>query len=701
MLVPTALSTCKLDYVEETQCELCTDVPLCNPNGVKHRSGYYSSKTNQSSIMLTVVSPKSSEFPCCWLKVSFHHKTIKLATLEEKKVPMGPMTTWSLKRTLVSNALEIVMKQVGHHWLEGLVKLEFKHNVSKVHFILDQRNFLANETHDVQQVINGSTWSLKEDKKFTTCRMYNQVFSGESGLDNIELLCFEKGENSKCKPDQVSHKLLKNDSSWILNVHSNNVSDVYIICALALDEDGSPKEHGHLHWTRPDPTIMPLLNPVHSHQDLTIGLTLSLAALVITFTVLVALCKLANQNATRKRLWSFVSQSSTSTAAEEEAKPEEELELAKTKCRLFELGCLELGKEIGSGQFGVVRRATLRDGSARWDVALKAAKDESGRSELKRESEIMGRVGYHENIVNLQGVTVCDDNNILDGFYLVLEYCSHGSLLEYLTDNFYKYNQALKSMYELQICGAQPWTAQLSIAEMRENFYILIAWGHQIARGMDFLSSKNIVHGDLAARNILLTSDMTAKLADFGLSTHLNENDQNSNEEERKDEEEEEDKGTKKKPFPFRWMAPEALKTRQSSKASDVWAYGVVLWEIFSLGRKPYKDVVSLTQLSDMFNNDKRLEAPEYCPAIVTKMMNQCWAYWPSERPTFEKIAAELDPQLGNDYRQRYEGIVNSMHERHRSIQNTMYFLMSGHRTPITRKGVSTLETFLSTDDTV
>ncbi|XP_028417030.1 tyrosine-protein kinase receptor Tie-1-like [Dendronephthya gigantea] len=151
----------------------------------------------------------------------------------------------------------------------------------------------------------------------------------------------------------------------------------------------------------------------------------------------------------------------------------------------------------------------------------------------------------------------------------------------------------------------------------------LESFSHQIAAGMKYISDHGIVHRDLAARNILLGKDKILKISDFGLSRE----------------------GTYvQKPggrVPYRWLAIEAIQERSYSTASDVWAFGIVLWEICTLGDTPYS-TVSDRDLKDFLLSGKRLEKVENCTDNIYEIMSKCWSHLPQDRPTFGELYDKL-----------------------------------------------------------
>ncbi|RXM96007.1 Megakaryocyte-associated tyrosine-protein kinase [Acipenser ruthenus] len=143
---------------------------------------------------------------------------------------------------------------------------------------------------------------------------------------------------------------------------------------------------------------------------------------------------------------------------------------------------------------------------------------------------------------------------------------------------------------------------------------------------MEYLESKKFIHRDLAARNILVSSDNVAKVSDFGLAQV-------------------DPKSTDNAKLPVKWTAPEALKKDQKfSTRSDVWSYGVLLWETFSYGRQPYPKM-TLKEVKEKVEKGYRMEAPEDCPPAVYALMRSCWENDPGKRPSFRKLREKLEKE--------------------------------------------------------
>ncbi|XP_033736612.1 tyrosine-protein kinase SYK-like [Pecten maximus] len=253
--------------------------------------------------------------------------------------------------------------------------------------------------------------------------------------------------------------------------------------------------------------------------------------------------------------------------------------------------------DLGSGQFGSVRKGTctLRGGK-KIPVAVKTLKNEdvSGQVEMKKEAEFMSQL-VNPYIVRMIGV--CSAESIM----LVLELLPCGPLNSYL-----KHHKD---------------TPQWNVCEFM--------W--QVAEGMKFLSGKKFVHRDLAARNVLLSNPHTAKISDFGMSKALGRegNYYEASEAGR---------------WPLKWYAPECVYYWKFDTKSDVWSYGVTLWEATSYGEKPYRRMKG-QEILEFVENGSRLAKPESCPEGIYLIMMECWQYDKKERPSFSDLAVKMEYQ--------------------------------------------------------
>uniref|UniRef100_UPI00358E7541 mast/stem cell growth factor receptor Kit-like isoform X2 n=1 Tax=Myxine glutinosa TaxID=7769 RepID=UPI00358E7541 len=313
---------------------------------------------------------------------------------------------------------------------------------------------------------------------------------------------------------------------------------------------------------------------------------------------------------------------------------------------------LHLGETLGSGAFGKVLQAKvegLDSPGVTTPVAVKMLKP-SAKSEEKNallsELKILSHLGSHLNIVNLLGA--CTER---DPILIVTEYCRYGDLHHYLQ----KHRQHLASVSDaiyknvgregnggntifvntdMYVCGTEL-KKQLLAGCVEEDYEVegplkmddLWNFGQQVADGMAFLAAKNCIHRDLAARNVLVASRKALKIGDFGLARDV-EKDTNY-------------VVTGSVRLPVKWMAPESIFDGVYTPQSDVWSYGVLLWEIFSLGETPYPDRPVDTGFYKEIRNGYRMAPPALCPQIMHAMMLACWEE-PQKRPSFENISEFL-----------------------------------------------------------
>uniref|UniRef100_A0A914C5Z7 receptor protein-tyrosine kinase n=1 Tax=Acrobeloides nanus TaxID=290746 RepID=A0A914C5Z7_9BILA len=250
---------------------------------------------------------------------------------------------------------------------------------------------------------------------------------------------------------------------------------------------------------------------------------------------------------------------------------------------ITELDCL------GKGYFGVVLRGRWR---SHQNVVINCAIKSlyQTNEELKAEISTMTQL-RHQNIVKLYGAV------LKESLSMVMELCDGGSLKE-----------RLLSKHKLKLLATS-----------------LLEYSKQIACGMKYLASKNFVHRDLAARNVLLSGDeKIAKICDFGLARNTSDNT---------------DYYFKQSaaPLPTMWTAPEAIRWKKFSEFSDVWSFGVTMWEIFSYGQNPWEDC-ECYKVPNLIIKGVRLKKPAFCPEDLYNIMYRCWNIESRQRPTFELI---------------------------------------------------------------
>ncbi|CAO1419928.1 unnamed protein product [Diamesa tonsa] len=246
---------------------------------------------------------------------------------------------------------------------------------------------------------------------------------------------------------------------------------------------------------------------------------------------------------------------------------------------------LQLKESIGKGEFGEVMLGYLKGVR----VAVKMLKDSTAAAQkFLQEASVMTTL-EHENLVKFIGL-VLNNKHI----YLVTEYMSKGSLVDYLRSR-----------------GRQHITRKDQI-----NFAC------DTCAGMEYLEAKKVVHRDLAARNVLISEDCVAKVADFGLAR-------------------EECYSLDVGKLPIKWTAPEALKGGRFSNKSDIWSFGILLWEIYSFGRVPYPRI-PLAEVTKHVEMGYKMESPDGCPTEVYDMMRATWDLNPLKRPTFQDLKGKL-----------------------------------------------------------
>lgn len=351
---------------------------------------------------------------------------------------------------------------------------------------------------------------------------------------------------------------------------------------------------------------------------------------------------------------------------------------------------LQFGKTLGAGAFGKVMEATAfgmgKDDSA-LTVAVKMLKPSAHTDEkeaLMSELKILSHLGHHENIVNLLGA--CTSGGPI---LVITEYCPHGDLLNFLrrkaeamndvvitcltdsTGNYRNISVDQKYVTSDSGFGSEGVSAYVDMKPVSSNknstegnslmeeddtddhlpldLYDLLNFALQVAHGMSFLASKNCIHRDVAARNVLISQGRVAKICDFGLARDI-ENDSNYVV-----------KGNAR--LPVKWMAPESIFDCIYTVQSDVWSYGILLWEIFSLGRSPYPGVIVNRKFYKMIKEGYKMDCPEYAPLDVCRLMKACWDLEPTKRPTFSQITNLINKQMNLIKDQEYANIIQSQQD--------------------------------------
>ncbi|XP_076127801.1 ephrin type-A receptor 7 isoform X2 [Alosa pseudoharengus] len=269
----------------------------------------------------------------------------------------------------------------------------------------------------------------------------------------------------------------------------------------------------------------------------------------------------------------------------------------------LDASCIKIERVIGAGEFGEVCSGRLKlPGKRDSPVAIKTLKvgyTEKQRRDFLCEASIMGQFD-HPNVVHLEGV-VTRGKPVM----IVIEYMENGSL-----DGFLRKHDG-----------------QFTVIQ-------LVGMLRGIAAGMRYLSDMGYVHRDLAARNILVNSNLVCKVSDFGLSRVI-------------DDDPEAVYTTAGGKIPVRWTATEAIQYRKFTSASDVWSYGIVMWEVMSYGERPYWDM-SNQDVIKAIEEGYRLPAPMDCPPGLHQLMLDCWQKDRADRPKFDQIVGILDKMIRN-----------------------------------------------------
>ncbi|KAM7013253.1 tyrosine-protein kinase receptor Tie-1 isoform 2-T2 [Tautogolabrus adspersus] len=264
---------------------------------------------------------------------------------------------------------------------------------------------------------------------------------------------------------------------------------------------------------------------------------------------------------------------------------------------------------IGEGNFGQVIKAMIKKDGSKMSAAIKMLKEfasENDHRDFAGELEVLCKLGQHPNIINLIGA--CENRGYL---YIAIEYAPFGNLLDFLRKS--------------RVLETDPAFAKEHGTASTLTSQQLLQFAVDVATGMHYLSDKQFIHRDLAARNVLVGDNLVAKIADFGLSRG----------------EEVYVKKTMGR-LPVRWMAIESLNYSVYTTKSDVWSFGVLLWEIVSLGGTPYCGM-TCAELYEKLPQGFRMEKPKNCDDEVYELMKQCWRDRPYERPPFSQVSVQLN----------------------------------------------------------
>uniref|UniRef100_A0A4W3HQ32 receptor protein-tyrosine kinase n=1 Tax=Callorhinchus milii TaxID=7868 RepID=A0A4W3HQ32_CALMI len=339
---------------------------------------------------------------------------------------------------------------------------------------------------------------------------------------------------------------------------------------------------------------------------------------------------------------------------------------------------LKLGKALGRGAFGKVVEASafgINKSAMCKTVAVKMLKEGAIDSEYKAlmsELKILIHIGNHLNVVNLLGACTRHGGPLL----VIVEYCKYGNLSNYLKskrNNFVLHKvtahlvallkvgckkQRLASVTSSESSTSSGFDEDKTVSDVEEEeedaddlfhqpitMEDLISYSFQVARGMEFLALRKCIHRDLAARNVLLSENNVVKICDFGLARDIYKDPDYVR------------KGDAR--LPLKWMAPESIFDKVYNTQSDVWSFGVLLWEIFSLGASPYPGVQIDEDFCRRLKEGTRMRAPEYSTPDIYQTTLDCWHSDPKDRPTF----SELVRRLGDLLQANVQQSTNNFHK--------------------------------------
>ncbi|XP_019855447.1 PREDICTED: tyrosine kinase receptor Cad96Ca-like isoform X1 [Amphimedon queenslandica] len=411
-------------------------------------------------------------------------------------------------------------------------------------------------------------------------------------------------ENPCCKIDAL-YQTVQDDSSD--NNKRQNKNETRVICSIISEYDEPPTSRTH--DSHVEEYEMPVMVSTNSHPTEPRGAgAVSPVANKPTGYEVPGYFTLEEGEHYYRHLKQVMTEKEKEIKYTPPARDEGQLYMQLCHAKQIQSDSLVLDSRLGSGQFGEVYKGRLGDKM----VAVKLMKEGSlheERVKFLQEAAIM-RQFNNLNIVKMHGIVFENEKAMI-----VMELLENGDLQNYLLK--------LKRKYSIVI-GV--FILLIPIHSNKASPYQLLNFCRQICLGMTYLSCKGFIHCDLAARNVLLSKENICKIADFGMSCDL------------ENEAYYYSKGGK---IPIKWTAPEAVIKRKYSSASDVWSYGCVLYEIWSLGRKPfetYSNIYALEKVKDGY----RLPPPPGCPRSIYKHMIQCWHPIPRERPDFHRLMLSM-----------------------------------------------------------
>ncbi|XP_015433663.1 PREDICTED: LOW QUALITY PROTEIN: proto-oncogene tyrosine-protein kinase receptor Ret [Dufourea novaeangliae] len=314
---------------------------------------------------------------------------------------------------------------------------------------------------------------------------------------------------------------------------------------------------------------------------------------------------------------------------------------------------LTIEQVLGEGEFGRVLRAKAIDiggGTGPMTVAVKTLKENACASELAdllSEYQLL-KEAQHPNVIRLLGACTTPGAPV----YLIIEFAEFGSLRNYLRRSRHLESDGRNGGGCLSLSNADE---QSRVADVSSTYTVtprdILSFAWQISKGMAYLADIKLVHRDLAARNVLLATGKVCKISDFGLTRDVYEDDAYLK--------------RSKGRVPVKWMAPESLADHVYTSKSDVWSFGVLLWELVTLGASPYPGV-DVHNLYNLLKAGYRMERPANCSPQLYKLMVSCWHQEPGSRPSFRELTSHWEKML--------EDSVEYLDLNPRTVDNRSYF---------------------------
>ncbi|XP_020278228.1 vascular endothelial growth factor receptor 1 isoform X2 [Pseudomyrmex gracilis] len=562
-------------------------------------------------------------------------------------------------------------------------------------------------SHNLELLSDYATYTLivNDPKKpyFTATNMNQsktEINVREEKYKTIILNCFAQGMPKPNITWFKNDKLIKENDQYLFKYNFQELNIKYI------NESGkySCRASNRVGYVE---TYQEIIVKTWQEFDIILSAIIAIMAVIVVILVMLFMIKVRREKMMRKALMETGLMHFEEGALEclnPELTVDDQAELLPyDKKWEFPRERLKLGKQLGSGAFGVVMKAEAQGICEEETVTTVAVKmvrrttDPTYVRALASELKIMVHLGKHLNVVNLLGA--CTKNIAKRELLVIVEYCRFGNLHNYLlrhrsnfinqidpktgkldltvgmdmltrsasvsSNNSSSANSATDTVVHYSP-GTGPDSQEISFSPdgcllsnnssqpgWRSNYrgdykeynlkpictQDLLSYAFQVARGMEYLSQRRVLHGDLAARNILLAEDNVVKICDFGLAKTVYK-----------------DGNYKKKgdgPLPIKWMAIESIRDRIFSTETDVWSFGIVLWEFFTLAETPYPGMEA-EKLYQRLIEGYRMEQPEYALRNVYDIMLQCWKAKPTLRPTFTELVDSIGDLLEESVRSHY-----------------------------------------------